>query len=334
MRHKLIRITTVAWSLNNLLKGQLNFMSQFYEVIGVSSGGEFLDKVKNNEMIRTHAIEMTRQISLGKDLISFFELYWFLRQEKPMIVHTHTPKAGIIGMLAARLAGVPIRLHTVAGLPLMEADGAKRKVLNFVEILTYRCATKVYPNSKGLSDFIVQNNFISIDKLKVVGSGSSNGIDTHHFSQENFSFEFKESLRRDMGILNEDFVFVFIGRLVSHKGINELVSAFRKVLNSSNKRCKLILVGPYENELDPLLPDTLNELTSNQDILSTGYQDDVRPYLAISNSLVFPSYREGFPNVVMQAGAMGLPCIVTDINGCNEIIINGENGIIIPRVSN
>jgi glycosyltransferase involved in cell wall biosynthesis len=120
-----------------------------------------------------------------------------------------------------------------------------------------------------------------------------------------------------------------VGRIVSDKGINELISAFSEIQESKTD-IKLLLVGPYEPELDPLKEETLIQINANKSIFSVGYQDEVRPYFAISDCLVFPSYREGFPNVVMQAGAMGLPCIVSDINGCNEIIEDTKNGYIIP----
>jgi len=257
----------------------------------------------------------------------------FLRKEKPQIVHTHTPKAGIIGMLAARLAGVPHRLHTVAGLPLMEATGIKRKILNFVEKLTYSSATRVYPNSKGLYDFILQNNFTQSNKLKIIANGSSNGINTTFFSLAQVSEIERVTLREKLNIQPDDFVFVFVGRIVSDKGINELIKAFSELKTAENNELtsiKLLLVGGLESDLDPLNPETLAEINQNKDIISAGFQQDVRPFFAISDALAFPSYREGFPNVVMQAGAMGLPSIVSDINGCNEIIVEGENGLIIP----
>lgn len=327
MRKKLIRITTVPGSLDKLLDGQLKFMSAYYDVVAVSSYSETLEKVHEKEGVRVKSVEMTRQITLGKDVIALWKMYRFLRKEKPFIVHTHTPKAGIVGMMAAWIARVPIRLHTVAGLPLMEATGNKRRLLNWVEKITYSLATKVYPNSYGLYDFIVSHKLCGEKKLKVIGSGSSNGINSAFFDPEHYGDDDKINLRTSIQIDESDFVFVFIGRLVKDKGINELVGAFRNI-NAEN--CKLLLVGTYEKELDPLLPETVLEIENNPNIISVGYQDDVRPYLAISNCLAFPSYREGFPNVVMQAGAMGLPSIVTDINGCNEIIIEGKNGVIIP----
>lgn len=302
-----------------------------YEVLGVSSKGQELEDVEGEENIRTVALEMTRTISPLKDLKALWNFYKLCKKEKPLMVHSHTPKAGIVGMLGARLAGVPIRLHTVAGLPLMEAKGNKRKILDWVEKLTYRCATKVYPNSRGLHDFILENKYTSNDKLKVIANGSSNGIDTSFFAPDQVTEAHKLGLKQDLDIADNDFVFVFVGRLVGDKGINELMMAFKQINTSTNQRTsKLILVGSPEAALDPLSPNTFKEIETNPNIISVGYQKDVRPYFAISDCLTFPSYREGFPNVVMQAGAIGLPCIVSDINGCNEIIIEGENGTIIP----
>lgn len=328
MKPKLFRVTTVSESLKILLKGQHKFMSENgFEVIGVSTPGVALDEVNTNENIRVIGLSMSRKITPIKDVLSVYFLYKILKKEKPLLVHSHTPKAGIVSMLAAKLANVPIRMHTVAGLPLMESKGSKRILLNFVEKVTYACATNVFPNSKGLFQFIVNEELVSSKKLKMIANGSSNGIDTSFFDSENISEVEKEELRTKLNIHNTDFVFIFVGRLVGDKGINELIKAFSR-MNVCN--VKLLLVGEFENDLDPLLIKTINEIEKNPNIISVGFQSDVRPYFAISNCLVFPSYREGFPNVVMQAGAMGLPSIVSDINGCNEIIEEGINGTIIP----
>lgn len=327
--NKLIRITTVPLSLDLLLSGQLNYMKDFYQVTAVSSEDEYLKKIGIKESIKTFPIEMSRKITPIQDLVAVVKLFLFLKKENPLIVHSHTPKAGLVTMIASKCAGIPIRLHTVAGLPLMETKGLKRSILKSVEKLTYSCATMVYPNSKGLYDFIVANKFTEHGKLKIIGNGSSNGINTKHFSPEQVSQSEQENLKTALGIEAEDFVFVFVGRLVGDKGINEVVQAFKKLINQ-NSKVKLILVGMEERDLDPLEQWTQEEINSNKNILFVGYQDDIRPYLVISKALVFASYREGFPNVVLQAGAMGLPSIVSNINGCNEIIVDGKNGIIIP----
>lgn len=326
---KLIRITTVPISLDKLLSGQLKFMGSFYNVTAISSDGETLKKVAKKESVEVFPIEMTRKITPIQDIKAVWKLYRFLKREKPFIVHTHTPKAGIVGMLSARLAGVPNRLHTVAGLPLLEAKGNKRKILDLVEKLTYSCATKVYPNSFGLEKIILDNKYCDSEKLKVLANGSSNGIDTAFFNPDVISNDQKSGLRQSLNIQEEDFVFIFVGRLVSDKGITELVRAFDNI-NKEISKTKLLLVGPLEPELDPLSPETEKIIQLNEAIITVGYQNDVRPYFGIADVLTFPSYREGFPNVVMQAGSMGIPCIVSDINGCNEIIVDNNNGLIIP----
>ncbi|MFT3795410.1 glycosyltransferase family 4 protein [Flavobacterium sp.] len=328
-KKKLIRLTTVPISLEKLLENQLRFMKDYYEVTMVSSDQDYLEKVGKLQQCPVYHVEMTRKITPIQDLKSVWKLYRFLKKQQPFIVHSHTPKAGIVGMLAAKLAGVPHRLHTVAGLPLLEATGNKRKLLDFVEKLTYRCATMVYPNSKGLRDIILENQYADADKIKVIGNGSSNGIDTAHFSAEQYTAQQNEQRKKELGFSDSDFIFIFVGRLVKDKGINELVAAFEK-LHAQYDNAKLLLVGDYETDLDPLLPQTLDKIQNSKFIVTTGFRNDVRPYFAISNVLVFPTYREGFPNVVLQAGAMGLPSIVTNINGCNEIIEQEQNGLIIP----
>ena len=325
MNKKLIRITTIPISLEKLLEGQLAYINNYYSVTAISSQKEELQKFSKKEGIPIFHLNLTRKITPLTDLKAVLKLYNYFNKEKPLIVHTHTPKAGIVGMMAAYFAKVPIRLHTVAGLPLLESRGLKRTILNFVEKQTYKFSTFVYPNSVGLKEIILKNKFTSEAKLKILGEGSSNGIDTDYFSRNHFSDEEIMAKKKALNISSTEFVFVFVGRIVGDKGINELVAAFNKLNNAT-----LLLVGPLEEDLDPISASTAVIISENPKIITTGYQEDVRIFYALSDALVFPSYREGFPNVVMQAGAMGLPSIVTDINGCNEIIIEGKNGWIIP----
>ncbi len=327
---KLIRITTIPGSLKGLLRGQLRFMSENgYEVIGVSSSGQALKEVQNNEGIRVATIEMTRTISPLKDLKALFELIKFFKKEKPKIVHTHTPKAGLLGMMAAKITGVPHRLHTVAGMPLTVATGNKRKLLDQMERLTYACATMVYPNSYGLEKIIIDNKYTSTEKLKVLAKGSSNGIDTAEFDPTSVTKEKKNEMRKELGIKQNDFIFLFVGRIVKDKGINELIHAFSN-LSPQYPEAHLVLAGRYEMNLNPITAETQNAIQNNPNIHAVGFQSEIKNYFAFADVLTFPSYREGFPNVVMQAAAMQLNSIVSDINGCNEIIKNGENGWIVP----
>lgn len=323
---RLLRLTTVPMSLSLLLKGQFAyFQSKGFQVEVGSANGLEVESIIQEENVKHHDFLFTRDISPLKDLQALFQLIRFLRANSFDIVHTHTPKAGLIGMMAAWFCRVPVRMHTVAGLPLMEVRGFKRKILVWVERLTYSCATKVYPNSFAQKDFILQYIYANEKKIKVIGNGSSNGINCKHFQSTPMLVERAEQIRLKLGISSSKHVAVFVGRVTGDKGINELIDAFKQFDN-----LELILVGPFEPELDPLAPSTIEEINSNPSIHSVGFQNDIRAYLLASDFLVFPSYREGFPNVPMQAGAMGLPSIVTDINGCNEIIVHEKNGLIVP----
>ncbi len=326
----LFRITTVPLSLEKLLSGQMKYMSQHgFKVVMISSDFDNKSILEEKENSKFVPVEMTRKISPLSDLRALYLMIVVMRKYKPIIVHTHTPKAGLIGMLASKLVGVPIRLHTVAGLPLMETRGLKRFLLEWVEKLTYFCALKVYPNSKALRDFIVESGFTNPKKLKVIGNGSSNGINSEEFKSNEVISKKVQELGQFLNVKSSDFVFVFVGRLVKDKGIEELIESFH-LLCTKYSEIKLLLVGPEERHLDPLSKTCYDKINLNSNIIKVGYQSDVRPYLKLSNALVFPSYREGFPNVPMQAGCFNLPSIVTNINGCNEIIVNGENGLIVP----
>ncbi len=349
---KLLRITTVPLSLHKLLEGQFTFMQKNgFDVYLASGPGKETTQVEKNTGIKVHTLPLNRQINPIKDLKALWATYRLIKQLKPDIVHTHTPKAGLIGMMAARLAGVKIRMHTVAGLPVMEARGIKKMILMLTERITSYSATGIYPNSFALKDYMLKARLSKNAKTKVLAQGSSNGINLSHFDPKCYKPAAKERLRTSLGIDKEAFVFSFVGRLVGDKGINELVSSFMKVAEfffgnfdtsdfgkrsitekkyRSHRHPKLLLIGPEEAHLDPLQAETRNAITQNPNIITTGWQEDIRPYLAITDVFVFPSYREGMPNVVLQAGAMGLPQIVTDINGSNEIIKDGFNGLIVP----
>ena len=337
---KLLRITTVPISLHLLLAGQFRFMrEQGFDVVTMSASGKEVDEVIK-EGVQHIAIPFTRKITPWHDLKCLLQLMRFIRRERPDIIHTHTPKAGLIGMIAARICHVPMRMHTVAGLPLMEASGLRRRMLELTEAITYACATNVYPNSAGLKRFIEKQFGIGAPKLKIIGKGSSNGIDTDHFKATEALKAESQVIRREHQVNDGDLIFCFIGRVVKDKGIIELVHAFRSLrddkLNSTfndtgiSNRKRLLIVGAFEQELDPLPPDVMHFLKEDPDVILAGFQRDVRPWLLASDVFVFPSYREGFPNVVMQASLLELPCIVSDINGCNEIITASETGLIVP----
>ena len=328
MKPKLIRTSTIAMSLDILLKGQLAFLNDYFNVIAVSGEDYHLKNVAIRERVSTVSVSMSRTISPIKDLVSLVKLYILFKKEKPLIVHSITPKAGLLSMVAAYFARVPIRIHTFTGLIFTNRTGLMKQLLMLMDILLCKCATNIYPEGEGVKRDLIQYK-ITNKPLYVLANGNINGIDLEYFNSENNSELELGKLRTSLGINSNDFVFIFVGRIVADKGINELIAAFSK-LSEHKKNVKLLLVGPLEQNSNPISKETVLEIHQNINIISTGYQDLVRDYFSLANVLVFPSYREGFPNVVLQAGAMGLPSIVSNINGCNEIIINNYNGIIIP----
>lgn len=321
---KLLRVTTHDISLNGLLKGQLRFLSQYFDVVGVAADTGELQKVAEREGVRVIDVPMHREISLWADLLCLWTLWRLFRRERPDIVHANTPKGSLLSMIAAWMARVPIRIYTVTGLRYQGVTGKFRRLLQSMEKLTCHFATDVIPEGKGVLNALKQDG-ITQKPLEVVLNGNINGVDTTFFSRQACQVS-KEQVRKQLHIAPDALTFVFVGRIVADKGMNELASCMRQLKG----RCKLILVGSFESTLDPLKGDNEDFFKTSPDVRYVGWQTDIRPYLIAADALVFPSYREGFPNVVLQAGAMDLPAIVTDINGANEIIKDGQNGIIIP----
>lgn len=323
MRKKVLRITTVPVSFKLLLKGQLKMLNRSYEVIAVSSPGKELEEIGEREGVRTEAVYMERRIALGQDLKSLFALIRLIRKEKPWMVHTMTPKAGLLGMLAAWFCKVPVRMHTFTGLVFPTTTGVKRRLLMLTDRITCACATFINPEGKGVRNDLIRFG-ITHKELHIIGNGNVSGIDVSYFNRTDEILRQAESIR-EKGC----FTFCFVGRIVGDKGIDELVKAFVK-LTDEFPVCRLMLIGDFEEKLDPVQPATRQIISTYRQIMFMGWQDDVRPFLAASDVFVLPSYREGFPNVVLQAGAMGLPCIVTDINGSNEIVHDRVNGLVVP----
>jgi len=322
-------------SLHLLLKGQLAFLASHFEVLAVASPGADLEKVAVRENVAVVGIPMERGIHVVKDVQSLWRLYRLFRKEKPDIVHSITPKAGLLSMIAAKVAGVPIRMHTFTGLVFPSKNGFLKRLLISLDRLLCLCATHVIPEGEGVRQDLLRYR-ITQKPLHIIGNGNVNGIDIDYFSSQSVDEQRRKELANLHHLDATDFVFLFVGRLVKDKGVHELLSAFVRLEKEERERAenpkqiKLFLVGPFEEDLDPLDSEVLHEIFTHPRIFRVGYREDVRPYFALSSCLLLPSYREGFPNVVLQAGAMGLPSIVTQVNGSSEIIEDGRNGIIIP----
>ena len=323
MKPKIVRAFTISWSMD-FIWGLLPEMKKHYEVVVLSSPGPELDDTERNYGVRGIRVPMERQISLMHDIVSLWKLIKTFRKEKPMMVHSMTPKAGLLCMIAAWLTRVPVRVHTFTGLVFPTATGLKRRILMFTDAITCACATHVIPEGEGVMADL-RNYGITNKPMKVLGYGNIKGVDMMHFSRRPEVMELAQKLKKE-GM----FTFLFVGRVVGDKGINELCKAMEKL--SGFAPVRLLLIGPYEDDLDPISQESKEIIENNMAIEYVGgkYGDELLAYYASADCFVFPSYREGFPNTVLEAGAMGLPSIVTDINGSREIIVEGENGFIVP----
>lgn len=319
-KNKIIRAVTVPQSLDFCREVMIKMRAMGYDMMAVTSPGPELDELRDKDGFHCVAVPMERHISIVNDFKSLMRMISVFRKEKPQVVHSMTPKAGMICMVAAWLTHVPVRIHTFTGLVWPTATGLKRKILMMTDWLTCACATHVIPEGQGVLNDL-KNGGITKKPMKVLGYGNVRGVDMERFSPARF----KATKNPDV------FTFVFVGRIVGDKGINELVEAFVK-LHDKHKNTRLVLVGKYEHELDPVSGKTRKLIDTNDGIDACGpkYGDDLLQMYVNADCFVMPSYREGFPNTVLEAGAMGLPSIVTDINGSREIIENEKNGLIVP----
>jgi glycosyltransferase involved in cell wall biosynthesis len=318
-------VATVPVSFSTFFAGQPRFLAEHFDVTLVTSSGAEVAQIEAGEGLPVRVVEMTRQISPGADLSSLRALYALMRAERPDLVHSYTPKAGLLAMLAARLAGVPHRFHTVQGMPLTVARGPKRLILSATERATYVAATRIFSASHSLCELIPGT--WPARPPAVIGDGSVNGIDGARFAPDVVAGAVRDRLRRQLDIPRGDRVVTFVGRLVGDKGISELLAAFDALADANTT---LLLVGGEEPELDPLPAATRELMHRHPKVRCAGWVTDVRPYLALSDLLVLPSYREGFGMVLVEAGAMGVPVIATDITGCRDVVIDGVNGLLVP----
>jgi glycosyltransferase involved in cell wall biosynthesis len=325
---KLIRITTVPIALKYLLAGQMRYMNENgFEVVMVSADGQGREDVIGQEGCPHHIIPMTRKITPFADLSSLWKLYRFFKKEKPDIVHSHTPKAGLLAMMAAKMSGVKIRIHTIAGLRFMTAGGNTRRLLVMMEKLTARCSTHVWPNSHSLLKYIRENKLVPEKKLEVIGGGSSNGINLSRFSTASLQPEKLQAIKEKIKYDPQLIYLLCVGRIVKDKGIDELVQAFTK-LYEKNPRLRLVLVGEFEDHLDPVSEESKKIIKTHSAIIPTGWSEDVEYYMSFSYALVHPSYREGFPNVLLQAGAMFCPVICSRIEGNIDVVEHEKTGLL------
>lgn len=321
---KIIIIVTVPVVLETWLKGQPRFLSKLYNVEIITSNSENIKDIEKYENVPVKIVDFNRKINLFKDLKVLIQLSWYLIKNRPSIVYTLTPKAGLLGMFSSYIARVPHRIHSVVGLPHLEAQGKRREILKLTEKITYLFSTNLYCNSMNL---VNEMKKLIKKEVNVIGNGSVNGVDVEYF-KDIYSENEKLELRLKNDIKINDFVITFVGRVVKDKGINELIAVFVKI-KQKYKNIKLQIIGDFEEELNPISNEVKQILKSNESIIYIEFQEDIREFLAISNLFVLPSYREGLPNVLIEAGSYGVPLVATNINGCNEVIVDGENGALV-----
>jgi glycosyltransferase involved in cell wall biosynthesis len=325
---KLIRITTAPLSLKYLLFNQMRYMKENgFDVIMVSSGGKEWPDLIKNDGCEHRIVHMTRKMTPFTDLKSLWQLYRLFKKEKPDIVHSHTPKAGLLAMLAAKFAGIKIRIHTIAGLRFMTATGMTRRILVSMEKITGNAAQYVWPNSYSLLNYIRQNNLASEKKLEVIGHGSSNGADLDRFSASALKPEKLNEIKQLLNYDEECFYILNMGRIVKDKGIDEVLRSFA-VVHAADPKLRLVVLGAFEDDLDPISDEAREILKTHPAITHIDWSDDVEYFMHLSHLLIHASYREGFPNTLLQAGAMNCPVICSAIEGSIDIVTHNETGLL------
>lgn len=328
-RTKLVHITTVPLSLR-FFRGQIAYLqARGYDVEVISSPGPLLDETRDVEHVKAHAIRMCRQISLFSDLVSLWRLSRTLVRVRPDIVHSHTPKAALLGSLASRVARVPNTVVSIFGLPQMTRGGLTRHILDATTRLTCRLADLVWCDSFSVRDFLCHNKLCPSDKVVVLGSGSVNGVDAERsFSPDIYDAAVRETVRHQYNIPREALVLGFVGRIVTDKGMHDLAEAWREV-RERHPTLHLLLVGPLEPEA-PLPTADATMFTEDDRIHLVGLQSNVAPFLAAMDIFVLPSHREGFGVTNIEAAAMSLPVVATSIPGCTDSVQHASTGTLVP----
>jgi len=325
----LLHITTVPETLG-FLRGQIGYLqARGFEVHAVSSPGECLDEAARREHMVVHAVRMSRRIDPVADLGALWQIFRLCRRLRPAVVHAHTPKGGLLGVAGARLAGVPVVLYGMRGLPFVTATGLKRQILRGSETVACRLAHRIITNSRANRQRSLGEGFCRPEKIRVLGGGSSNGVDAAgRFNPAGLPAGARAATRDRCRIPSGSLVLGYVGRIVRDKGIKELEDAWQQV-REAFPNLYLLLVGQVEPQ-DPVPAEVLARLAADPRVRLAGPVKDPAPYYAAMDVLALPSYREGFPNTPLEAAAMQLPVITTTADGCAEAVVHEVTGLLVP----
>jgi len=326
---RLMHVATIPATFS-FLAGQIAHMRQRgFEVHTVSSPGELPAGLAESESVEHHPIEMTRRITPFRDIFALSELAHWMRIARPTIVHSHTPKAGLLGMIAARLAGVPVRIYHIHGLPFMTATGYRRQLLRYSERVSCRLADQVLCVSHSIREVAISEGFCPPGKIKVLHRGSINGVDAQgKFDPDAYPDTVRSEIRRNYGIPEDALVIGFVGRVVRDKGVRELAEAWTQ-LRDRFADARLLIVGDFETE-DPIPACTQQALRGDYRVHLAGLVWDMPPLYRAMDVVVLPTYREGFPVVPLEAAAMRLPVVATNVPGCIDAVVDNITGILVP----
>jgi glycosyltransferase involved in cell wall biosynthesis len=294
-----------------------------FRVVLLSSPGPLLELTAAREHVERIEVSMQRSIAPLADLVSFYRLWRLIGKYRPDLVEFSTPKAGLLGTLAAWLRGVPRRVYMLRGLKLEATSGLKRRILLFTERLAARCAHAVLCNSESLRTEALALRIAPLRKLRLLGEGSSNGVDVDRFSPG------PSQVREQLGIPRGVPVIGFSGRLTCDKGLPELCRAFDLIL-CAEPSARLLLVGWFDVAEDALDPDLRERILRHPQIYCTGFVPDTAPYYRAMDLFVLPTWREGFPNAVLEAAATGLPVVTTESTGARDSVLPEITGLLIP----
>lgn len=325
-RPRLIHVTTTDMSLDWLLGPQLEaFAAAGFEVMGASAAGSHVDAIEARGIRHLPLAHATRAMAPGEDVRALRELHDVFRRERPTIVHTHNPKPGLYGRLAARAAGVPVVVNTVHGLYALPQDRlAKRAVVYGLERLAATCSdAELLQNPEDLP--VLRRLGVPERKLHLLG----NGIDLGRFDPDNVAPDVRAKVRTEIGVGPSDVLVGAVGRLVREKGYLELFEAVRRA-RIEHPTLRLVVIGPRDPDKADGISVAEIERAERDGVVFLGHRDDVDQLYTAMDLYVLASHREGFPRSAMEAAAMGLPILATDIRGCRQVVDHGVTGLLAP----